>query len=55
MATPEFLICLECEAPNYTFEWSGGALKEILCEVCGNEDLDTFLTQEDLEHLYATD
>jgi translation initiation factor 2 beta subunit (eIF-2beta)/eIF-5 len=53
MAAPEFLICLECESPCYVFEWEGEKLIEILCEVCGNEDPDSFLTQEDLEHLYA--
>lgn len=48
-SAPEFLICLECESPCYTFEWRTGTLKEILCEVCGNEDLEAFATQEDVD------
>ncbi|MCH9652092.1 MAG: hypothetical protein K0U98_27940 [Deltaproteobacteria bacterium] len=51
MAAPEYLICLECESPSYTFEWEDGKLKEILCETCGNEEMETFLSQEDLDVL----
>ncbi len=46
---PEFLICLECETPCYVFEWRSGALQEILCEICGNEEPDFFALQEDVE------
>jgi hypothetical protein len=51
MSTPEFLICLECETPCYVFEWQDGKLVEILCEVCGNEDPEQFLTSEDFDQL----
>lgn len=55
MAAPEFLVCLDCETPCYTFEWSRDKVVEILCEVCGNEEIDRFLTQEDLEALEGDD
>lgn len=48
-SSPEYLICMECETPCYDFEWKSGKLIEILCPACGNEDLDTFITEEDLE------
>ena len=51
MATPEFLICLNCESPCYVFEWKEGEIKEALCEVCGNDDLDEFLPPTELEEL----
>lgn len=51
MAAPDYLICLECESPCYVFEWKDGKLKEILCEVCGNDELETFISQEDLDAL----
>ncbi|HMB52867.1 MAG TPA: hypothetical protein VKU40_06095 [Thermoanaerobaculia bacterium] len=49
--TPEFLICLECETPCYVFEWKEGEATEILCEMCGNEDPEQFLTDEDFDQL----
>ena len=36
---PDYLICLECEAPVYLFEWEEGKLTEAQCATCGNEDL----------------
>ncbi len=53
MAAPEYLVCLECETPCYSFEWKEGELTEILCEACGNEELEMFITQEDLDVLEA--
>lgn len=53
MSTPEYLVCLDCETPSYTFEWKDGKLLEILCEVCGNEEVDQFATSEDLEAMGA--
>ena len=50
---PEFLICLECETPCYTFEFSVGELSEATCMACGNDDLDHFLTEEDFEAIQA--
>lgn len=52
-ATPEYLVCLECETPCYVFEWRGNKLVEILCEICGNEDPDTFALSEDLDALHS--
>ena len=51
MSAPEFLICINCESPCYTFEWSEGKLSEVLCLACGAEEPDEFATEEDLEAL----
>jgi hypothetical protein len=51
MPIPEYLICLECETPCYNFEWGEDAVKEILCETCGNDDPEQFLSEEDFEAL----
>ncbi len=53
MAEPDFLVCLNCETPCYTFEWKEGALTEILCAACGNEELDEFASEEDLDALVS--
>ncbi|MCP4203317.1 MAG: hypothetical protein GY769_15450 [bacterium] len=49
MSEPDFLVCLNCETPCYTFEWAEGKLVEILCTVCGNEEPDEFATEDDLD------
>jgi hypothetical protein len=46
LTAPEYLICCDCESPGYVFEWSEGEVKEALCEICGNEDPSSFLTEE---------
>lgn len=51
MAQPEYLICVECETPCYVFEWEGGKVTEILCETCGNEQPEQFVTADDWEQL----
>ena len=51
MARPEYLICLNCEAAAYVFEWENDEPKEVFCEVCGSEEADQFLTQEDFDTL----
>ena len=51
MAEPDYLICLNCETPCYSFEWKEGRLTEVLCLVCGNEEPDEFATEDDLEAL----
>jgi len=51
MSAPEYVICLNCETPCYTFEWEDGELKEPLCLACGNEDPEQFATTEDVEAL----
>jgi len=49
--TPDYVICLECESPCYTFEWKDGKLVEAVCTVCGNEDVESFATESDYEAL----
>src|ERR1700726_4866253 len=49
MASPEYLVCLECETPCYEFEWEDGKIAEVICLSCGNEDPEQFLPPEDLE------
>ena len=49
MAEPEFIVCLSCETPCYTFEWAGGEIAEAYCEACGNDDPEQFATEEDFE------
>lgn len=51
MAAPEYLICLDCETPCYTFEWEAGKITEVLCTACGNDTPDQFSTPEELEEL----
>lgn len=49
MDSPEYLICLNCETPCYTFEFADGKITEAMCLVCGVDDLDEFLGQEDYD------
>lgn len=49
MAAPEFLICLNCESPCYTFEWEEAGVEEALCQVCGNDEPDQFVTEDDFD------
>lgn len=46
---PDFLLCLECESPCYTFEWKDGKLESILCMACANDDPTLFATPEEFE------
>ena len=55
MAEPDYLICMECDSPVYTFEWREGRLQEAVCPVCGNEDLTSFATEEELEDMATMD
>ncbi|HEY6320665.1 MAG TPA: hypothetical protein VJA16_03785 [Thermoanaerobaculia bacterium] len=49
MASPDYLVCLECETPCYEFEWEDGKISEVICLRCGNEDPEQFLPPDDLE------
>lgn len=49
--TPDYLICLECESPVYVFEWKDGVTKEAICEMCGNDDVSQFATEDEYEDL----
>lgn len=51
MSTPDFVICLECESPIYTFEWDGANVKEALCTTCGNDQPTLFASEEDYEEM----
>lgn len=42
---PEFLICLACETPTYSFEWDNGKISQALCTACGNDDASDFMTE----------
>jgi|YNPBryunderm2012_1023409.scaffolds.fasta_scaffold00923_10 hypothetical protein len=51
MSDPDYLVCLECDTPTYLFVWSGGAIVEATCSVCGNDDPTLFTTEEELEEM----
>ena len=51
MSAPDFLICLECETPIYTFEWKESKVKEALCPTCGNDQETLFSTEEEYEEM----
>ncbi len=46
---PDYLLCCDCETPCYVFEWQEGEVSEAICEVCGNDEETTFLTEEQYE------
>ena len=48
---PDFVICLDCETPCYTFEWHPDKerITEAFCKVCGNDRIDEFETEEEIE------
>jgi len=50
---PEYLICLSCETPCYTFEWADGEVTDVLCEVCGADRPEEFMTEEDYEGMIS--
>lgn len=51
MATPDYLICLNCESPCYNFEWGDAGVEEALCTVCGNDEADQFVTEDDFDSM----
>ena len=55
MVEPEYLICLDCETPCYTFEWTSGKLVEAMCQMCGADDIDLFVSEEDFEAITSSD
>lgn len=54
MDEPEYLLCLECETPCYSFEWTDGKLTEVMCMACGNDNVDQFMTEEEFEALMGS-
>lgn len=55
MAHPDFVICLECETPVYTFEWQDGHVTEALCMTCGNDDPGSFATEDEFDEMSVRD
>lgn len=51
MASPEYVLCLECETPCYVFDWRDGKIIEALCTTCSNDDPSQFATEEEYEAL----
>lgn len=49
MEAPEYLICINCETPCYTFEWEDNKVAEAQCLTCGAEESEEFITEEDFE------
>ena len=49
MDEPEYLICINCETPCYTFEWQEIRATDVLCTVCGADEPDEFTTEEEFE------
>lgn len=55
MSSPDFVICLDCESPIYTFEWNGAKVTEALCTACGNDQPDLFASEEEYEEMSSMD
>ena len=53
MDEPDYLVCVECETPCYMFEFKGSKLIEAVCEACGADEPEDFMTPEDYEALEA--
>lgn len=49
MSEPEYLICLVCETPAYTFEWADDKAVACICTTCGNDEPSEFMTEAELE------
>ena len=49
MAIPEFLVCVNCESPCYVFELDNDEVSEAVCEACGCEEVDQFLSPDDFD------
>jgi len=54
METPDYIICLECETPVYTFDWDGTRITGGICTSCGNEKPTLFVTEETYGEEMAT-
>ena len=53
MSLPDYLICLNCETPCYDFDWKDDLITEIQCPICGNEEIDEFLTPDEFDAMVA--
>lgn len=51
MSGPDYLLCVACETPCYQFDWVEGEVTAAFCPACGNDEIDQFLTEEEMEAL----
>ena len=51
MSLPDYLICLECDTPCYTFEWRKDKPYDILCQACGNDEVELFVRPDEVDEL----
>ncbi len=49
MDAPEYLLCINCETPCYTFEWQDTKVVEVMCMACGADEPDDFTTEEEFD------
>ncbi len=49
MDAPEYLVCINCETPCYTFEWAESVVTEVMCMSCGADEPDEFTTEDEFE------
>lgn len=49
MSEPEYLICLNCDTPSYSFEWVDGKLVSVVCNTCGNDDPEEFMSDAEYD------
>ncbi len=49
MEAPEYMICISCETPCYDFVWENSQVTEAMCMVCGTDEPDEFITEEEFE------
>ena len=49
MDEPEYLICISCETPCYTFEWEHDRVTEVMCAICGADEPEDFATEEEFD------
>ena len=49
MSEPDYMICIECDTPVYTFDWDEvkSRLSDVLCPVCGNDEVQDFQTEDE--------
>ena len=55
MDTPDYVFCLECDTPVYTFDWDGTRITGGICTSCGNEKPMKFSTEEAYEEMMASE
>ena len=48
---PEYMVCLNCDSPSYAFEWAKGKVITVICEICGNDDPQEFVTESEYDEM----